>query len=120
MMTSGNPAAPLSSVAPAIAVRVGREAMQQVYVVENHDAAYYIWREARVSQRVLLHVDAHHDMWRPKEPGNINIANFIGSALQDGIASEILWVVPDDTWRNSETRRHVLRHLQEIVARYPD
>jgi tetratricopeptide (TPR) repeat protein len=118
--TSEHPGAPLPPLAQAAAARVGREPMQQVHVVENHDAAYYIWRDAGLAQRVLLHIDAHHDMWWVEKRSDIATANFISPALQDGIVSEIVWVVPDDSWRSPETRRHVLRHLRKISSQYPD
>ena len=43
--------------------------------MENHDEAYHVWRQAGISQRVLVHVDAHHDMaWLGGE-GRLDIGN---------------------------------------------
>ena len=72
-----------------------------VHCVENHDGAYRVWRDAGVTQRLLVHVDAHHDLYgrwidrkNPKERARINIANFVYAALEEELVRELIWVVP--------------------------
>src|SRR6516165_3959297 len=51
----------------------------RIFKFENHDEAYYVWRDRRLSERILLHIDAHHDMygaWLDKNQ-SVTIANFI-------------------------------------------
>ena len=30
-----------------------------VFIIEDHDEAFRVWRQARVTRRLLVHVDAH-------------------------------------------------------------
>src|SRR5579871_2409265 len=83
----------------------------RIFRIENHDAALPIWKNVAGKERILVHVDAHHDMWWVENDKNITIANFISPAIRDGILSEIYWVVPDRSWETAENRGHILRHL---------
>jgi len=98
----------------------GPEVMPRVYMMENHDAAYSVWRDAGVRSRVLIHIDAHHDMWWVPENSPTTIANFICPGLKEEMVREIFWVVPDQTWELPTSRRAILRHLKEITAKYPE
>lgn len=97
-----------------------------IHVIEQHDGAYGIWRDAGVRRRVLLHIDAHHDLYgswfRKKKPGRtarINIANFIYGAITDELVREVIWVVPDATWTTRAGRRDVVRQLRKIAQKPP-
>jgi tetratricopeptide (TPR) repeat protein len=91
-----------------------------IFLMENHDEAYWIWREAGVRDQILVHIDAHDDMdWLP-DPAAINIANFICWALQEGMIREVYWVAPDRTWENRAGLNHLLRRLKYILRKYPD
>jgi tetratricopeptide (TPR) repeat protein len=92
-----------------------------VHCVENHDGAYAVWREAGVTRRVLVHVDAHHDLYggwidrkHPKERARINIANFVYAALEEELVREVIWVVPDQTWATPAGRRDIVRALKSL------
>jgi tetratricopeptide (TPR) repeat protein len=87
--------------------------------MENHDQAYQIWREARVKQKILIHIDAHHDMWWISDLNSITIANFISPALKDEIVREIYWVVSDRTWEDKRSRNALLQHVRILVSKYP-
>jgi len=87
--------------------------------MENHDQAFYVWRDAGVKQRVLVHIDAHHDMWWIQDQTAISIANFICPALRQDLVREIFWVVPDATFENARTRKPILRHLKKLLKTYP-
>ena len=63
--------------------------LRQILKMENHDEAYYAWRDAGVKQKVLIHIDAHHDMWFIRKDSHITIANFICKALEDDIVREV-------------------------------
>ena len=91
----------------------------QIFKIENHDEAYYIWKDAGIKQRILIHIDAHNDMWWMQKNSTISIANFICLALKEDIIKEVFWIVPDKSWKTSETRNNILRNLKEISQSYP-
>ena len=99
--------------------RVGVDAVDRVVVMENHDAAYGVWRDAGVSRRTLIHVDAHHDMWWEPRPDRTSIASFISVAVADNLVRHVYWVVPDRGWGSAAMRRPILRHLRELTRQYP-
>jgi tetratricopeptide (TPR) repeat protein len=99
--------------------RIGAEPLNRVFLVENHDQAYYIWRDAGVRNRTLVHIDAHHDMSWVNQKDNITIANFICPALKQAFLQEIFWVVPDATFQDAESQKPVLQHLKRILKTYP-
>jgi tetratricopeptide (TPR) repeat protein len=89
-----------------------------IFMMENHDEAYRVWRDSGLQEKILVHIDAHDDLvWLP-EQGALNIANFICPALKEGIVREVYWVVPDQTWDNRRSRKRVLRRLQRVFRRY--
>lgn len=96
------------------ALRIGLEPVERIFVMENHDEAYDVWRKAGVRERVLIHIDAHHDMWWLLEADFLNIANFISLALQENLLREVYWVVPDRAWETTKNRRSILSHLRRI------
>ena len=93
---------------------------RRTFRIENHDEALPIWRCSAGTGRVLVHVDAHHDMWWVSSGQKVTIANFISPALREGILREIYWVVPDRSWESAANRRHIFRHLRRIQRQFPD
>lgn len=88
-------------------------------LMENHDEAYHCWRGAGLQERTLVHIDAHDDLVWVQGQESANIANFICPALQEGIVTEVLWVVPDETWSARKRFKALLRRLQKIIRGYP-
>jgi tetratricopeptide (TPR) repeat protein len=88
--------------------------------MENHDQAYYVWRDAGVKNRILVHIDAHHDMWWIEDNSSISIADFICPALKEDMVAEVYWVVPDGTWQSARSRRALRRVLKETLKKYPN
>ena len=86
--------------------------------MENHDQAYHIWRNSAVKQKILIHIDAHHDIGLIRKGVQLTIANFICKALEEGIVKEVFWVVPDKSWETRKTRKPVLSHLKSLARRY--
>jgi Flp pilus assembly protein TadD len=89
----------------------GVDAVGPVSVIENHDEAYYRWRDAGVRNRVLVHIDAHHDCGPLGRERLITIANYVRAAADDGLVGEIFWVAPDPSWASPRTRQPIFRHL---------
>jgi tetratricopeptide (TPR) repeat protein len=93
--------------------------VSNIHLVENHDQAYGIWKAAGVQDRILVHIDAHHDMWWCSHPRNLTIANFISQALSDRFVRSTFWVVPDESLRTTANRLEVVRQLKSVARGYP-
>jgi tetratricopeptide (TPR) repeat protein len=89
-----------------------------IHVMENHDAALPLWRAAG-RDRILIHVDPHHDAWFTSESTPPNAANFVGHALRERLVREWYWVVPDSSFASTENRAFVLGAIRKLVASYP-
>jgi tetratricopeptide (TPR) repeat protein len=117
-MTRASPTA-TSSGAHFTSARVGVDPIQFVHLMENHDQSYHLWRDAAFKDRILVHIDAHHDMWWFDDDRSLTIANFVCLALRERIVREVCWVVPDATWENPDGLKALDDHLKEILANYP-
>ena len=82
-----------------------------------HDRAYEVWRDAGASGEVLVHIDAHHDAARDPAWTAIDIGNYVRAAIRDGMVADARWIVPDPMWRETATRRILLRELRTIGDR---
>jgi len=91
----------------------------RILLMENHDEAYWVWRRAGVCDRILVHIDAHEDMWWVPDEDSIDIASFISRAVAAGMVKEVFWVVPDQTWDSKQIRKRVRRRLEEVLKSYP-
>lgn len=70
--------------------------------MEDHRDAYFFWKELGLSEHTCIHVDAHLDVSDLKAPGcevtsspEINCGNFLLPALNEGIVSSLVWVIPE-------------------------
>jgi tetratricopeptide (TPR) repeat protein len=108
-----------SSGAHFTSARVGVDPIRFVHLMENHDQSYHLWRDAALKDRILVHIDAHHDMWWFDDNRSLTIANFVCLALRERIVREVYWVVPDATWENPDGLKALGDHLKEILGNYP-
>jgi tetratricopeptide (TPR) repeat protein len=92
----------------------------RLFVIENHDQAYQIWCDLRVRDHILVHIDAHHDMWWIPKGATVTIANFISAAVRNGLLRKVFWVAPDLTWTTKRDRKQIIRHLEVILRQYPE
>lgn len=113
------PTSVAGNAATFTSARVGVAPIQQVHLMENHDQAYHLWRDAAFDNRILIHIDAHHDMWWFDDNRSLTIANFVCLALREHVVREVYWVVPDGTWETQEGRKAVAAHLKKILKTYP-
>jgi len=97
---------------------IGSVDAQAPFVVENHDEAYHVWRRAGAARRILVHIDAHHDMAWLDDAGQLTIGNYISQAIKDGIVREVVWVVPDASWDTRRSRSAIRRHLKTLIRQY--
>ncbi len=93
------------------------------FLIENHDEAYYLWRDAGVLGIPVIHVDPHHDMWPIPTGGATTIGSYLFRALQEEIVTDIYWVVPDASFARSH-RDGLLRNLRQLrvasLKMFPD
>ena len=82
-------------------------------MMEDHRDAYFFWKKLGVRGASCLHIDAHLDMagfLSPLESSlsnpEINCANYLLRAVQEGIVSEVVWVVPPHLSRSSQDLLH--------------
>src|ERR1700724_2948020 len=98
--------------------RVGIDPVEQVHLMENHDRSYFLWRDAAFKNRILVHIDAHHDMWCIEDNRSLTIENFICVAIRERIVRKVYCVVPDGTWESPAGRKALRNPLKELLKTY--
>ena len=68
----------------------------------NHKVSYTHWWIAKRSNNLLIHIDAHSDLYRNRNKdlgqlhnGDLGCYNYIWYAIRDGYVDEVYWVIPD-------------------------
>lgn len=111
-----------------IAPRAGVEPIAAIHVMEDHDAAYAVWKAAGLKNRTLVHFDGHMDFNWPSDrpdPGGapplrtVHQGNFIYEAIREGIVGDFCWVVPDPFWKSPERLRSLEKEVAETLAQRP-
>ena len=71
---------------------VGVEPIEQIVMMENHDQAYYAWRNAGLRDRIVVHVDAHIDFgWIPeRDPAELLELQSLGE-LEEQSGEASVW-----------------------------
>jgi tetratricopeptide (TPR) repeat protein len=75
---------------------VGVEPVDNVVMMEDHDGAYYAWRQAGVRGRILLHIDAHIDWARvsDRDPRDLLRARSLAE-VESLLRERCLWNLSD-------------------------
>lgn len=88
-------------------------AMPPILTMEDHRDAYFFWEKLGIRGASCLHIDAHLDMagfLSPLETSlenpDINCANYLLKAVEHGIVSEVVWVVPPHLCKNHKDLLH--------------
>lgn len=70
--------------------------------MEDHRDAYFLWKQAGLTNQLCIHVDAHLDVCDLKTPAyegleypHINCGNFLLPAMDEGLISSLIWVIPE-------------------------
>lgn len=70
-------------------------------LMEDHQEAYFFWRDLGLKGATCVHVDAHLDVSNLKVPGyglvdapELNCANFLHRAIREEIVEHLVWVIP--------------------------
>lgn len=68
----------------------------------NHKTSYTHWWISKKQDNILIHIDAHSDMYRNSQRdlrklsnGDIGCYNYIWYAIRDGYVSEVYWIIPE-------------------------
>ena len=98
---------------------VGVDPIAMVVMMEDHDGAYYAWKQAAIRERILVHIDAHID-WNwiaNKNPLDILQAQSL-QQLESMLEEQSLWNL---SGRRSEELVHIGNYiypaLQEGIVR---
>ena len=86
----------------------------RIFLLENHDEAYYLWRDSAISQAAVVHIDAHHDLYETEGTRLPCISDYLRHALREGIARKVYWVAPSPAWDSEAGRRSILGHLRAL------
>lgn len=93
-------------------------------MMEDHRDAYFFWKELGIQSAPCLHIDAHLDMAYLQTPldfqvesPELNCANYLLRAVEEGIVSEVVWVVPPHLFAGFEDLLHWTYH--ELPAWLP-
>ena len=98
--------------------------------MEDHRDAYFLWKELGVRDALCLHVDAHLDISNFRVPEydlvcpEVNCANFLLHACQEGIVGHTIWVIPNHlngsgsflAWAQLELQRWMYLTLDEYAS----
>ena len=93
---------------------VGVDPIDPMFIVENHDEALDRWRRAGARDRLLVHVDAHHDAVRRSSYDPITISNYVRAAVEEGLVREAFWAVPEPSWQQPAVRRAITEHVAAL------
>lgn len=68
----------------------------------NHKTSYTHWWITKKQDNVLIHIDAHSDLYRNSNKdlrllhnGDLGCYNYIWYGIRDGYIGEVYWVIPD-------------------------
>ena len=91
-----------------------RSITPRIFTLDNHDEAYYLWKDAAVGDATVVHLDAHHDLFEVEGDRVPCIADYLRWSLKEGIAREIYWVVPRPAWESRAGRENIEGHLKAL------
>ncbi|MFN8605932.1 MAG: hypothetical protein U0931_00260 [Vulcanimicrobiota bacterium] len=87
--------------------------MGPLLMMEDHRDAYFFWEKLGIRGAACLHIDAHLDMagfLSPLESSlqnpEINCANYLLKAVENGLVEEVVWVIPPHLSRANKDLLH--------------
>lgn len=79
--------------------------MENIYLIENHHEALGYWRNMHISNKTIIHIDSHHDLFEGTSFPWIN--NYLWFAIKENILKEIYLVYP----------KHIIKNF-DLVEKY--
>ena len=87
--------------------------MENIYLIENHHEALGYWRNMHISNKTIIHIDSHHDLFEgPSFPW---INNYLWFAIKENILKEIYLVYPKHIIKNFDFLYVINLHLRKEV-----
>lgn len=94
----------------------------------NHKTSYTHWWMMKKQDQLLIHIDAHSDLYRNSSKdlrllhnGSIGCHNYIWYAIRDGYVAEVYWVIPDRLKElQSVEKAEAIVHKDLIVDKHAD
>lgn len=88
---------------------------KNIYVIENHDEALTKWENWCVKSSTLIHFDAHMDFDNTINKKHINIGNFIGNAIIEGLFDKFVWVIPSPSYHSIAGYKFAVKCCKEYL-----
>jgi hypothetical protein len=92
----------VNSVVDELKVRGVSWQNSKISCFTNHKTSYTHWWLTKKQDSILIHIDAHSDLYRNANKdlrllhnGDIGCYNFIWYGIRDGFIGEVYWVIPD-------------------------
>lgn len=79
--------------------------VENIYLIENHHEALGYWRNMHISNKTIIHIDSHHDLFEGTSFPWIN--NYLWFAIKENILKEIYLVYP----------KHIIENF-DLVEKY--
>ena len=93
------------SYLPYIEFMLRGDDVENIYLIENHHEALGYWRNMHISNKTIIHIDSHHDLFEgPSFPW---INNYLWFAIKENILKEIYLVYP----------KHIIKNF-DLVEKY--
>lgn len=91
------------------------------YLFTNHMQSHLRWWISRQPDNVVIHIDAHSDLYGHSQRDLKNLAmlgcqNYLWHAIREGLLGEIYWVIPDGLLDTSDTNLVANMFTPEQVA----
>jgi hypothetical protein len=96
---------------------------KSIHLMEDHETAYTLWKDAGVQGRTLIHLDGHLDFfWIDDHPPHkaMDSGNFLYPAIREGFIRELYWVIPDGFWETPDQRQKLIQWINEMIHARPD
>lgn len=97
---------------------VGKEPIERIVIMENHNLAFSVWQKEKVRNRVLIHIDAHLDFgWIPdKKLYKILLSNTL---REENLPpnKKVLWHQEEEIMKTVNTGNYLYPALRDGVIR---
>ncbi|OGG26943.1 hypothetical protein A2960_02240 [Candidatus Gottesmanbacteria bacterium RIFCSPLOWO2_01_FULL_39_12b] len=99
-----------------------RNYTKQIFLIEDHHMAYFLWKKNNFNNQLLVHIDAHIDFHVNQlidvDISHLNVGNFIYQSAKEKIVSELYWVIPgfkDTFFKNIYSIKKTLNHINSSL-----
>lgn len=89
-------------------------------IVNNHNEALICWRNMKIKDVIIIHIDSHHDIYR--ERPFVWIDNYLIQAVKENITKEIYLVIPNSFFSNERLNKYIngILGISKIIKKETD